>query len=40
MNQSLVTPVTSWEVIIKVCSLDESLKQKNVDIIETGATDF
>ena len=29
MNQSLGIPVTSWEVIIKACSLDESLKNVN-----------
>ena len=31
MNRSLGIAVTSWEVIIKDCSLDESLKLKNVN---------
>ena len=34
MNQSLGIPVTSWEVIIKACSLDESLKIKNVNTLQ------
>ena len=29
MNQSLGIPVTSWEVVMKACSLDESLKNDN-----------
>ena len=33
VNRSLGIPVTSWEVIIKACSLDESLKLKNVNTL-------
>ena len=34
MNRLLGIPVTSCELIIKICSLDESLKLKNVNILQ------
>ena len=40
MNRSLGIAVTSWEVIIKACSLDESLKLKMSIHYKTGAADF
>ena len=34
MNWSLTIPITSWEVIIKTCSLDESVKIKNINTLQ------
>ena len=40
MNLSLGIAATLWEVIIKVCSLDESLKLKISIHYKTGARNF
>ena len=40
MNRALSIAVASWEVIVKACKLDESLKQKISILYRTGATDF
>ena len=40
VNCLLSIAVTSWEVIIKDCSLDESLELKISIHSKTGATDF
>ena len=40
MNRSLDNAVTSWEVIIKACSLDENLKQKNVNTLQNWCCRF
>ena len=40
VNRALGIAATSWEVIIKACKLDESLKLKIWILYRTGATDF
>ena len=40
MNRSLGIAVTSWEVIIKACSFDESLKLKNVNTLQNWCYRF
>ena len=40
MNRTLGIAVTSWEVIIKACSLDESLKLKNVNTLQNWCYRF
>ena len=39
-EKSLGIPATSWEMIIKACSLDENLKLKMSIYYNTGAIEF
>ena len=40
MNRALGIAVTSWEVIIKACKLDESLKLKNINTLQNWCYRF
>ena len=40
MNRALGIAVTSWEVIIKACKLDESLKIKNINTLQNWCYRF
>ena len=40
MNRSLGIPVISWEVIVKACSLDESLKLKVTNTMQNWCYKF
>ena len=40
MNWALGIAVTSWEVIIKACKLDESLKLKNINTLQNWCYRF
>ena len=40
INRSLGISVSSWEVIIKACSLNNTLKFKNIKNLQNGVMNF